>query len=160
MKQLLRIVFSFLLPAISFGQNGDDTLGYDCPPVVITAEKPISSGELWRRAMSPRAENARITVFNKTNTHLDSVYFAHKLIGSIDSDSSVTFLISGKIIMENGTPCSTVNAKAHLDQKKSYYQYYCDSRPYTMKTGTYSFDIVKMEIGDEYFFAWRVHNEQ
>lgn len=144
-----------------FGQNGakKDTVDYDCPPVVITAEKPITQGEIWRRAMSHRADNAQITVFNKTNTDLDSVYFAHKLLGSISRDSSVTFIISGKIIMEDGTPCSVVKAKAQLDQKKSYYQYYCDSGPYTMKTGTYSFDIVKMEIGDEYFFAWRIHNE-
>lgn len=158
MKPLILTTFlllaSYALQAQVEPQATNDSIVPDVKAVEVNAPKVVPY-----RPVVHIAKDAHITIYNRTSFDLDSVYFDHKYIGYLPKDSSTSFLISGKIRMQEGTPLGPAKAKPLGVSKEQTTYASCGSGRHTMKTGKYEFDIVYIESEDDYYLDWWKHKD-
>jgi hypothetical protein len=101
-------------------------------------------------------QNINMKVFNKTGYDIDSLLFGRFYLGKLSKDSTV--LLSGidEIIMQGDVPLNRpfgiIEGKKRPFNLKS-----CATKSKKKKSGSYAFDILIHETGDDYHLYWNKH---
>lgn len=107
------------------------------------------------------SEHIQITIYNKTGYELDSLYFGSQYLGGLGLDSSITFLLSEKLLMQGGVPFGLPQAIPVGIARKKLFLGSCRTGISKLTTGTYGFDIsINTQIEGSYYLQWHKHHEK
>jgi hypothetical protein len=103
-------------------------------------------------------QKVEIKIFNKTGYDLDSVSFDHFHLGKILKDSTVLFSDIDQIIFHGDIPLhrpfGIIEGKNRPTNLAP-----CATKSKKKNAGSYAFDILLYEQGNEYRLYWKMHEE-
>jgi hypothetical protein len=111
---------------------------------------------IWSIPSLTHAQNINLTVFNKTGYDLDSVSFHHYNLGKIGKEDTIFLSDLNELVMQGNVPLhrpfGIIQGKKRPNNLKP-----CGTKSRKEKAGSYAFDLLIYENGEEYRFYWQKH---